>query len=142
MNKLQTVYIPTKVEDKLPEENVLCIAEEFNGIAAGKLELNGRGIVSCDTDAIGCNVNYISHWLKPTEAFVFTPEELKQLLEEYTNRIVENVKIEAEPEIGKITIKEEINIDKHDMLKCNYVFSVNKESITSQLQPFLKEIGL
>jgi len=82
MNKqLQTVYIPTKAEiNNLPNNNVFCISEEFNGIAAGKLDLNSKGIVACDTDTIGCTVNYISHWLKPTQAYVFTPEELKQLL--------------------------------------------------------------
>lgn len=80
----QTVYLPVKVEDELPAENVLCIAEEFNGIAAGKLEVNPRGIISCDTDTIGCTVNYISHWLKEQQAFVFTPEQLN----EYTQSVI------------------------------------------------------
>jgi|688.fasta_scaffold00478_132 hypothetical protein len=55
---------------------------------------------------------------KSFEAFVFTPEELKQLLEEYTNRIVENVKIDR-------------------IYEC-----VDIKSITSQLELFKKEIGL
>ncbi len=67
-----------------------------------------------------------NHDYTKTEAFVFTPEELKQLLEDYTNRIVENVKIKQEPAI---------------FVKGQHI-SVDKESITSQLQPFLKEIGL
>ena len=82
--KKQTVYLPVKVEDELPAENVLCIAEEFNGIAAGKLEINSRGIISCDTDTIGCTVNYISHWLKEQQAIVFTPEQLN----EYTQSVI------------------------------------------------------
>ncbi len=55
------------------------------------------------------------------EAYILTPEQLKQLLEDYTNRIVENTKIDW----GVIHAK-----------------GVDKETITSQLPKYLKEIGI
>jgi len=111
VNNLQTVYIV--IDDEWNEDEDYTL-------------MNGTGEFQSN--------------LKEEKGYFFTPEELKQLLKDYTNRIVENTKIEAEPEIGKITIKKEIDISEYDMLKCNYVFGVNKESITSQLEPFLKEI--
>jgi hypothetical protein len=92
MNK-QTVYIP--VSDLNSSELIVC----------------NEGIENSCLDRV-----------KIVEAFVFTPEELKQLLEEYTNRIVENVKVEY----------------KKDLL----TGEVDKESITSQLHKFLKEKGI
>ena len=63
MNKLQTVYIP--------------IDQEWEN---GKLTLmQPDGEWSCN--------------LEEKQAYVFTPEELKQLLEEYTNRIAENATV-------------------------------------------------
>lgn len=59
--------------------------------------------------------------LKPN-VYIFTPEELKQLLEEYTNRIVKNV------EFGQIENSKE------------YIECV--ESITNQLPLMLKELGI
>jgi hypothetical protein len=55
------------------------------------------------------------------EGYFFTPEELKQLLEDYTNRIVENA---------------EVNVKGYND------YEVDKKSITSQLPLYLKEIGL
>ena len=59
----------------------------------------------------------------PTEAYVFLPEELKELLEEYTNRIVENAEAKV---LGTGDTWAE----------------VVEESITSQLPKFLKENNL
>lgn len=76
------IYIPIEVDkDNLPKGIVLCISDIFEKvhIAAGELEYNGRN-VSCDTDAIGCNVNYITHYLKEQE--VLNPEELEDLYNE------------------------------------------------------------
>ena len=91
MNK-QTVYIP--VSDLNSSELIVC----------------NEGIENSCLDRV-----------KIVEAFVFTPEELKQLLEEYTNRIVDN---------GKC-------------LHTGYGgYAINKKSITSQLPKFLKEKGI
>ena len=104
MNKLQTVYIP--------------IDQEWEN---GKLTLmQPDGEWSCN--------------LEEKQAYVFTPEELKQLLEEYTNRIVENAK--TMPICGK-------NHEACNMPYCDTCSEVvDKESITSQLPKFLKEIGI
>jgi hypothetical protein len=59
------------------------------------------------------------------DVIIFTPEELKQLLEEYTNRIVNN---------ATAGVKFELNGDTYEV--------VNEKSITSQLPEFLKEKGL
>jgi hypothetical protein len=64
--------------------------------------------------------------------YVFTSEELKQLLEQYTNKIVQN----ATASIKSIWISNSENPYYKDEA------IINKESITSQLQPFLNEIGL
>jgi hypothetical protein len=61
--------------------------------------------------------------VKEVSGYFFTPEQLKQLLEDYTNRIVEN---------ATITYTEEKTWDFTE---------VDKESITSQLTGFLKENG-
>jgi hypothetical protein len=127
----QTIYIPTKVEDELPEEdtfylckigfNVIKQIELFKGIFINE---EGNENIDDDTDIkdITPYKSSITEWFKPTEAYVFTPEELKQLLEEYTNTIVENAKVEY----------------KKDLL----TGEVDKESITSQLPKFLNEIGI
>ena len=74
--KKQTVYLPTKVEDE-------AIPEYTNAI------------VSCEGNAHFNQVKYyashfkedfemVTHWLKPQEAFVFTPEQLN----EYTANVI------------------------------------------------------
>ena len=98
MNK-QTVYIP--VSDLNSSELIVC----------------NEGIENSCLDRV-----------KIVEAFVFTPEELKQLLEEYTNRIVENIKHIDVGEIGE------------DGNHYPY-YIVDKESITNQLPLMLKKLG-
>lgn len=70
MIKLQTVYIPTKVEDELPDT----YESQFELIANQHKNL-GWFNKNVSREHMGA-----THWLKPTEAFVFTPEELKQVL--------------------------------------------------------------
>lgn len=122
MNKLQTVYISTDVED---------IARELQD--------------GCEYIVIGkTNSVYIDFWsdgefyapkagealkvIKPTEAFVFTPEELKQLLSDYTNRIVENSKAYID--------------SNNEWISPDVDCKVIKSSITSQLDIQLKELGI
>jgi hypothetical protein len=95
----QTVYIPIKVEDITKRQVTLST-------------IRGEDV-----------------FLHETEAYVLTPEELKQLLEEYTNRIVENIKHIDVGEIGE------------DGNHYPY-YIVDKESITSQIPKFLKEKGI
>ncbi len=75
------------------------------------------------------------------EAKRIDKERIKQLLEEYTNRIVENAKVckdLGENEEGKLQF--EITECYHD--ENGYPIYVEEESITSQLEIFKKEIGL
>lgn len=58
-------------------------------------------------------------FVEQKEGYFSTEEELKQLLQDYTDRIVENAKIDW----GLIHAK-----------------GVDKDSIKNQLEPFLKEI--
>ena len=81
-----------------------------------------------DKDLAVCYFSSFEEWthketVKETEGYFFTPEELKSLLEEYTNRIVENATAETEYEL---------NGDEY--------VRVDKESITNQLPLMLKEI--
>lgn len=66
-----------------------------------------------------------------TDVIIFTPEELKQLMEEYTNRIVDNVDLK----------ERRVSYPCSSGVEYGYVTSVNKKSITSQLPEFLKEKG-
>jgi len=96
MNKLQTVYIPTKVEDELPEldKSVFTLNTMIKGRVKFPPEDNGENIsINCRKTTIpnGCESWYdennfgtmyskVHTWLKPTEAYIFTQEELKQVL--------------------------------------------------------------
>ena len=110
MNK-QTVYIPNRVKE---EQNELQKEIEYWYQQTGSL--TSETIVK-RAYSLGLGKGLIC-----IQAYVFTPEELKQLLEEYTNRIVENV------EFGQIENSKE------------YIECV--ESITNQLPLMLKELGI
>lgn len=89
MNK-QTIYIPTKVEEELPDilKSVVTIsnidklsvhqrvdAEVYKNDLNTLKELHDKnGFLNFGDDS------FVKKWLKLTEAYVFTPEELKQLL--------------------------------------------------------------
>lgn len=70
--KTQTIYIPTRVEDELPEKEGHYRIE--GAMESAYWHNEGKHWNRKDS------FNQPTHWLKPTEAFVFTPDELKQLL--------------------------------------------------------------
>jgi hypothetical protein len=87
-----------------------------------------------DEDLAVCYFSSFEEWthketVKETEGYFFTPEELKQLLEEYTNRIVENATVTP--------------IDHEEISEGSWrpVWGVDDESITNQLSLMLKELG-
>jgi len=96
--KLQTVYIPTSDDNNLLVGSI----DKQDYYKSFTKERN----------------------VKEVEVFVFTPEELKKLLEDYTDRIVTNADVTES--------------DEHFQDVC----FVNDNSITSQLPKFLKELGL
>jgi len=81
----QTVYLPVKVEDELPEKEVICI-NISNDLLVGN-------IYKIDDDEFQCEDEHqilaqVAYWLKPQEVFVFTPEQLN----EYTANIIKQEK--------------------------------------------------
>jgi hypothetical protein len=113
MNKLQTVYKLVK-----PSEDI------------------NTGII----------VKYIHSGRKfpvsETKAFVFTPEEFKQLLQDYTDKIVEKVKLEInEDGESKKAKTYKADIDYLSEVSGDLKVKIDKESITAQLPKFLKEKG-
>ncbi len=90
-------------------------------------------------------MNGIGEWvcnLKEEKAYVFTPEELKKLLEDYTDKIIKNVglkSVEYSKYQGKIinvmNLGEEVPTENPQV----YI-QVDKDLITSQLNEFLKEL--
>ncbi len=105
--KLQTVYLPVNAEDKLTKDIGYYLDNRFTHRA---------------------NSGYISREFqkdfKSVEAIVLSPDELKALLEEYTQKIVDNAEA----------------IEGWNSGLAGSAASVNKESITQQLPEFLKEI--
>lgn len=90
--------------------------------------------------------------LEQKEVYVFTSEELKQLLESYTNRIVEKAELTSEyiDEVYDSNFEDTALSDELIFLKtdgdgmpyaANKV-TINKESITNQLNKILKELEL
>lgn len=75
-------------------------------------------------------MNSFGEWecnLKEENGYFLTEEELKKLLSDYTDKIVENVDLTAE---------------SYQSMQEGSICQIDKESITSQLPKFLKEQGL
>ena len=92
-----------------------------------------------------CETNVCAYsGMNKVEGYFFTEEELKQFLQDYTNRIVENTKLEHRLYAVDGTYKtsdlgEEICLNDITKDYPTDYCGINKESITSQLEPFLKE---
>jgi hypothetical protein len=93
----QLVYIPVDVEKELPKQYSFTISTKNEQMKYGEIHKE------CGEYRCGSLSKEITHWLKPTEAYVFTPEQLKQLLEEYTNRIIEKAEVDVEYSMGQKT---------------------------------------
>lgn len=79
----QTVYLPIKVEDELPEnnKNVFCLISD--GFETELVFEDGVFRLYEGGDCYEYEKENVSHWLKPQELFVFTPEQLN----EYTDKL-------------------------------------------------------
>lgn len=138
MYKIQTVYLPVKVEDeKIPEYTL--------------------AIVSCEGNTHFNQVKYyashfkedfemVTHWLKPQEAFVFTPEQLneytqsviKQTLETAAEKAtLEHKEYQVNGEYISQNIGQEVCIDSEEPYR-NYV-SCDKQSITNTFEETFKK---
>jgi len=134
MKQLKTVYIPTKVSEELPElldgnmaDHVFAIDKSGYKFIAKSISTDGGLKDEHDYPS------YAQEWFKPTKIYVFTPEELKQLLEKYTDKIIRNVKLNKPDRYGRTTSETYYGEDGD--------VYVDTKSITSQLSNFLKEIG-
>lgn len=80
-----TVYLPVKVEDELPAESCKC-----GIIKNGEFDLSyfiktpSYKVFDHVKSGLSHNQAEITHWLKPRESFVFTPEQLN----EYTANVI------------------------------------------------------
>ena len=72
--KKQTIYIPTKVEDELPE------SVGWYDVLERTLKMDADRMYFDGTDFINKKPFTITHWIKETESHVFTTEELKEQL--------------------------------------------------------------
>lgn len=70
-----------------------------------------------------------------TEAYVFTSEEFKRFLEDYTNEIITNTKVE----LAKDWIRKEETINPKQLVS-SITIKVNQDSIKDQLTKFLKQL--
>ena len=81
----QLVYLPTKVEDELPEIGRATFT--FNE------EIDTCSFLANDGSFKEWYQHFEhkpTHWLKPQEAFVFTPEQLN----EYTQKVIKQASVE------------------------------------------------
>ena len=89
--------------------------------------------------------SYLEGLKQIKEAYIFTPEELKQLLEEYTDRIVKNAETKEvyAPSCDDHTPYRGACVSCGSYSNPDILVGseVDKESITSQLPKFLKEQG-
>lgn len=133
----QTVYIPTKVEDELPDESC-----KTGIIKNGEFDfaywIKDFNTFDHHKSGVHHKQSEISHWLKPTEAYVFTPEEFEKMLQDYTNRILSNAKVE------RIETHEQVFIGwgagRTPAYGNKTTYQVNKESIQKSLPEFLEQL--
>ena len=138
MKNKQIVHIPVKVEDELPKENCkvgIIINGEFDFAYFIRYNDQKNFIFDHHKSGLHHKQKDITHWLKPTDVFVFSPEELKQLLEDYTNEIITNAKVE----LAKDWIRKEETVNPKQLVS-SITIKVNKNSIKDQLTKFLKQL--
>jgi hypothetical protein len=84
--------------------------------------------------------------VKAVEAYVFTSKELKQLLKDYTNKIVKNVNLtmKKKSQYAKNARWKNVSLEEQeegvDIFSYQCQTLVDKKSITNQLDEFLKQI--
>jgi hypothetical protein len=122
MYKIQTVYLPVKVEDEIPElDGYYRTQEEGTSYLHNGNWFNNHLLEK---------PRYPIHWLKEQESFVFTPEQLN----EYTaNVIKQTLETAAESADSYIDMNEDAYIEG------NVWSEVDKESITNTFEETFKK---
>lgn len=126
----QTVYLPVKVEDELPSENEsskVAILHKERGFDFAYYMHKWKSF-----DHFKQGLSYkqsdITHWLKPQEAFVFTPEQLN----EYTVNVIKQA---LETAAENAFISNHIPDEDDDRV----YKEVNKQSITNTFEETFKK---
>lgn len=153
MKNKQIVHIPVKVEDELPKENCkvgIIINGEFDFAYFIRYNDQKNFIFDHHKSGLHHKQKDITHWLKPTDVFVFSPEELKQLLEDYTDKIIENVAVTStyidevyDSNFEDTALSNEmifLRTDNDGMPYAANKVTTDKNSITNQLTEFLKQL--
>lgn len=123
----QTVYLTVKVEDELPAESCKC-----GIIKNGEFDLSyfiktpSYKVFDHVKSGLSHNQAEITHWLKPRESFVFTPEQLN----EYTANVIKKT-LETAAENAEITNKAKFSGDYNPV--------VDEESITDTFEETFKK---
>lgn len=124
----QTVYLPVKVEDELPSEtenSKVAILHKERGFDFAYYMHKWKSF-----DHFKQGLSYkqsdITHWLKPQEAFVLTPEQLN----EYTANVIKQA-LETAAEKAEVTNKPKFSGDYNPV--------VDEESITNTFEETFKK---
>lgn len=105
---VQTVYVPTKVEEKLPEREV--IAKNIsNDFLVGYVYKISDDDYWCEDDHQ--RLAQTTHWLKPQEGIFFTVEEYNAKMKEVIEETLKNGAEGAETKFIPFTDDEEIDKD-------------------------------
>ena len=105
---VQTVYVPTKVEEKLPEREV--IAKNIsNDFLVGYVYKISDDDYWCEDDHQ--RLAQTTHWLKPKKGIFFTQEEYNKHIKEIIEQTLKNGAENAETKFIPFTDDEEINKD-------------------------------
>lgn len=127
MYKIQTVYLPVKVEDeKIPEHTLAVVSCE------GNTHFNQ---VKYYASHFKEDFEMVTHWLKPQEAFVLTPEQLN----DYTQSVIKQALNTAAEKVTYMKECGKINNEKCYAVFCHNCSDViDKESITNTFEETFK----
>ena len=145
MIQKQTVYLPVKVEDELPNEFDIVtfiakvpVVNQFQNLTSEEeIDFSFRGWMENDKfliHGIGEELSdgKVTHWLKPQEAFVFTSEQLN----EYTQSIIKQA---LETAAEKVDFEKENFVDNNNLWDIKDTNVIDKQSITNTFEQTYKK---
>ena len=118
----QTVYLPVKIEDELPTQEV-CALNEHN-MLVGHLKHLGKGVIRpiVYVEDEHQEMGNITHWLKQQEGYFFTPEQLNQFISNVIKDTLDTAAKEADSFV---------DVDESTVIEGNAWCEIDKESITN-----------
>jgi hypothetical protein len=143
--KKQTVYVPIKVEDELPNKEVCGISKE-NELLVGYIRSTKHSHTGYEISNDDTNMTSVDRWLKPQEGYFFTEEQLNELLSNVIKDTLETAAEEAEIEqkgYFEATTEECLNgieiYDDNVSDRPSFIAFINKQSILNTFeQTYLK----